>query len=162
MAKKSRRAPLDPDIVSLVESSGNTVPYSCGHRDKTHFVFNIYGERGAPEKAILDRREKCGECLLSELHEQVIRCAGCKLPILPGSPVLTGIPSTDEDRPWATFVRVPRRREKQALICTRSTCCISGGLISGTWDGETYVPCAGGDSLAAVALTTRQPVVANF
>jgi len=110
--------------------------YGCGHRGPRRFAFRIWEFTSRTMSPTPERRELCPACLLEELRAQVIRCADCQGPILPGEPI--GLPvkdARDQGRTSTTVVPPAAGGSELVVICCNGRC---EGMIgfAGHWAGK--------------------------
>lgn len=129
-------APLATNTLAPITKSSGLVEYKCGHLYSDTFTFDAYGETLPVNESQLAKRELCGECLLTKLKQCTIRCARCGCMILPRTTVAVypDNPVNFKERGWVT-----KPDPDHVLGCIRITCCPSGFLIAGYWDGEKFV-----------------------
>ncbi len=107
--------------------------YDCGHRDAVRFHFVIWGAALRLHKWYRLSSDLCPECLLRQLRPQVIRCADCREPILPGQPVATPCrDSRDEGRDDLTTLPYPGGELVVTCLCSDNAL-----GFSGHWNGES-------------------------
>lgn len=135
----------------------DSVTYRCGHEGPSKWVAILFGLELEPRDEVLEKREKCPNCMTGPLFEGVIHCALCGLPVMPGDPVaLYAGPKKAfrKEKGW-----VVKHLDGQAIGCLRWDCCPSGGFFAGHWDGERVRSAFAGGSAAGEALRTGQVVV---
>lgn len=106
--------------------------YDCGHRDARRFHFVIWGAELRLHKWFRRSSDLCPECLLRQLRPQIIRCADCRGPILPGEPIATPC-RDDRDQAAEWLTTMPYGGGELVVTCL----CSDNALgFSGHWNGE--------------------------
>lgn len=107
--------------------------YECGHHDAVRFHFVILGRIIRFYGWFRRSSGLCPECFLRQMRPQIIRCADCGEPILPGEQVAT--PCRDYRDTDDARLSIIRREEGGELVVT---CLCADNFLgfSGHWDGE--------------------------
>lgn len=112
----------------IVQESDEIALYACGHKGFIKYTFSHLGFKFGTIPRMIEKRDLCPACIWKRMRPQIILCATCGLPILPGNQVAkvpintTSFEHTFEASPGAY------------LSCTR---CIGIGF-TGHWTGKRY------------------------
>ena len=105
--------------------------YKCGHKGCSEFTLIAFGLR-MKSFAVSERPEFCEECLKANAEKDIIQCARCGLPIVPGEQV-----AIYEIEPEREYPPHSRRLENGVLGCMAWDCCPMGAAYyAGHWLGS--------------------------
>lgn len=147
------------DIIEAVPDSDERIAFDCGHEGAVKFHYVIFGERiEADEKRMRELHDRCPDCIVDEMRQDIIRCARCGHFILPGQDVAVYFSGRGLKKKWST-----RTPDGGYIGCMRWECCPTGGLFAGRWLGrEGFKPAFEHGSAMMQAFKTGKPVFGNI
>lgn len=114
----------------IVPESDETALYACGHKGFIKYSFFYLGFQFGTDPRMIEKLDLCPMCTWKRMRPQIILCARCGLPILPGNQVKK------------VKVGGPQHQhafeagEGEYLACSR---CVNIAF-TGFWTGERYRP----------------------
>ncbi len=120
--------PRADDKMEIIIVSPKPRLYGCGHLGAKSFKLHTYGE---VTKDLRDC-ECCPVCQLERFKKFTIRCALCRLIILPGD----GVALYGQEGP--VHMGIATKVGTAVIGCMRIACCPSGGFFAGNWTEEGF------------------------
>lgn len=135
--RKSAEDDAPTDAFTYAASGSIRVKFRCGDVGPGAIVYDLFGTK--IKASFSENSPFCPDCCLKQLREQVIRCALCGHPILPGEVV--HLARVQEAKPeWTT------RYGGEQVLCNSSDCAAPN--LAGTWTGKTVKEFFGSDESA--------------
>lgn len=148
------------DEIKVVPLKSKTIKYGCGHGGPEKFNIDFFGDCMKPNFKGKEKLRECPTCRLMDLKKLTIRCAACRLSILPGEGV--AIYLNDEHFDQTIAHKIQEGDVVRVLGCLRMDCCPTGGYFAGHWTEQGFKPAFDeGRSAASEAFTTGKVVISN-
>lgn len=123
--------PTSDERFEIVDAGTQERRFPCGHIGNASFELHTYGEVTKD----LGGCDLCSECQLARFKKFTIRCALCRLIILPGE----GAALYDHKSP-GVHLDIATKVGSAVIGCLRAACCPSGGFFAGNWTEEGFKP----------------------
>lgn len=126
----------EPDFTSKIvwkfSFLGSTIPWyhKCGHRGFVGFSVSVKGARSYKKWF----SKECPQCCIERFNKDIVLCALCELPIIPGDAVAVYDANHPEIRREHAHI-IKDQRGEWALGCLRWNCCPCAEFFSGNWMG---------------------------
>lgn len=151
-SKEPAGLPTPTDTIEMLQHSEKNRKYECGHEGPAWFTISLYGD----ETKVIKTKKNCHLCLIEEMRRVTIRCASCRLAILPGEAVASYHESSND-----LHKDIAKRVGDNYLGCLRWDCCPSGAFFSGHWNGREFAPAFGGNTAAAECFETGKGIIGD-
>jgi len=124
--------PSPTDEIRLERTAGSSFTAECGHESWEEVSLNVYGLGVQGSNKTL-----CPDCMIEKARRDIIRCAACGLPVLPGEGVVLY-----HETSKLPYAHVATHFDGDSIGCLRWECCPSGGFFAGNWCGaeKGFVP----------------------